>query len=147
MDIREFKRRLHEGEVKFSYTEGDGSVRNARGTLNADLMPKAVPSTKFKCMHIVYETDGIEGTIPKPPRSVTVYVPNTELNGLAPDEIDQLVGDMLTDKLNFEIKSFDMEELKSKPPKKLRDDVVFYYDLDKQGGRSFVFEKLIKVEV
>lgn len=38
--IREFKQKLFEGEVTFSYKKKDGSVREARGTLKAELLPK-----------------------------------------------------------------------------------------------------------
>ena len=38
IDIKEFKKALHEGEVEFKYTKKDGSERTARGTLNIEVM-------------------------------------------------------------------------------------------------------------
>lgn len=38
--IREFKQKLFEGEVTFSFKKKDGTVREARGTLKAELLPK-----------------------------------------------------------------------------------------------------------
>ena len=34
----EFKKKLRNGEVKFSYKKKDGSVRDARGTMKPELM-------------------------------------------------------------------------------------------------------------
>ena len=40
VNISKFKKALHDGKVKFSYTKKDGSVRDAVGTLNIDIMGK-----------------------------------------------------------------------------------------------------------
>ncbi len=40
VNISKFKKALHDGKVKFSYTKKDGSVRDAVGTLNIDVMGK-----------------------------------------------------------------------------------------------------------
>ena len=38
VNINEFKKALHKGKVKFSYIKKDGSIRDAVGTLNIDVM-------------------------------------------------------------------------------------------------------------
>lgn len=40
VNITKFKKALHDGKVKFSYTKKDGSIRDAIGTLNLDVMGK-----------------------------------------------------------------------------------------------------------
>lgn len=45
--IREFKQKLLEGEVTFSFKKKDGTIREARGTLKADLFPN-VKTTESK---------------------------------------------------------------------------------------------------
>ena len=40
VNISEFKKALHEGKVKFSYVKKDGSIIDAVGTLNIDVMGK-----------------------------------------------------------------------------------------------------------
>lgn len=38
VNIPKFKKALHDGKVKFSYTKKDNSIRDAVGTLNIDVM-------------------------------------------------------------------------------------------------------------
>ena len=38
INIDDFKKALHEGKVKFSYTKKNGDLREAQGTLNLDIM-------------------------------------------------------------------------------------------------------------
>ena len=38
--VKKLKEELHNGEVKFSYYKKDGSVREARGTLNPNIYGK-----------------------------------------------------------------------------------------------------------
>lgn len=40
MNITDFKNDLKNGEVNFTYKKKDGTIREARGTLKADLLPK-----------------------------------------------------------------------------------------------------------
>lgn len=40
VNIPKFKKALHDGKVKFSYTKKDNSIRDAIGTLNIDVMGK-----------------------------------------------------------------------------------------------------------
>ncbi len=39
--IETLKKRLHEGEVSFTYRKKDGSTRTAKGTLNIKIIPEA----------------------------------------------------------------------------------------------------------
>lgn len=144
MTIDELKRKLHEGEVSFKYRKADGTIRDARGTLCEKLMPKVEPTRKFKCTHIVWDTEDVEGEIPKLPSRETVAIPVAELEGMSKEEVDSYVCDKLTEKHSFLIKSFDIEEAAEKPAKKLPDGNIFYYDLDKAGFRSFKFENFIE---
>ena len=42
MEIKDFKQMLRENfETKFKYTKKDGSEREARGTLNTDMVPES----------------------------------------------------------------------------------------------------------
>ena len=40
MNITDFKNDLKKGEVNFTYKKKDGTIREVRGTLKADLLPK-----------------------------------------------------------------------------------------------------------
>ena len=40
IDLDALRILLREGEVNFSFTKKDGSIRNARGTLNFDFIPE-----------------------------------------------------------------------------------------------------------
>lgn len=75
MDIKEFKESLRNGVVEFSYEKKDGTIREAKGTLNSE----------------VYGEEN-------KPKGAGSEVP---------------------------------------------DNIVKYYDLDKEGWRSFNFDKLI----
>ena len=81
----EFKKKLRDGEVKFSYKKKDGSVRDARGTMKPELMD--LPEKKSQ------------------------------------PEVDTA---------------------ERKKVRKLPEDSVFYYDLDKKGFRSFKMENFVE---
>ena len=40
MDVTEARELMRKGEVKFKYTKKDGTMREARGTLNMDIIPE-----------------------------------------------------------------------------------------------------------
>lgn len=40
-DIKNLRKKLHEGEVNFEYTKKDGTIRKARGTLDMGMIPES----------------------------------------------------------------------------------------------------------
>ena len=48
-EIKDFQKRLYDGEVEFVYTKKDGSERPARGTMNPDILRKhGIPTPEEK---------------------------------------------------------------------------------------------------
>lgn len=144
MNVKELKEKLREGEVTFKYRKTNGEIRPARGTMCEALLPKAEPVRKFKCTHIVWDTEDVEGEIPKLPSRETLTIPVVELDGMDPGEVDEYICDMLTEKHNFLIKELAVDEVLDKPAKKMPEGSVFYFDLDKNEYRSFKAENLIE---
>ena len=46
-EIRDFKRQLFAGEVKFKFKKKDGTMREARGTTCPDLLPPPPPQQEY----------------------------------------------------------------------------------------------------
>lgn len=137
------KKRLFEGVVEFTYEKSDGTVRPARGTMKADLLPKTEPMLAFKCTDIVW--DAPEGA--KLPKRKTVYVAESAAEKLSTEQLEDAIGDKLSEAGKSFAREFRYERIeKDGPAKKMPEGTVFYYDLDKGEFRSFKTDRLVSVE-
>lgn len=145
--VAKLKAELRAGEATFIYIKKDGQPRPARGTLCEALMPKKVPTRKFKIANIVWDTLEEEAkgqTIPKLFTHKTLHIPIAELEGKDPGEVDEIICEKLTELGKFTVLSLDiLEDGDDKPAKELPDTTIFYYDLDKQAFRSFDETQLV----
>lgn len=137
--IKKFREALRDGEVKFTYVKKNGEKRQARGTMKSDLLPKVEPGKKFKLVDI----ESSEGK--KVPKRMTLFIPDSKLSKF--DHASGAVSQALEEALGFEFNGsyvyFEVDET----PRKMPDDSVFYYDLDKKGFRSFNESQLTEVEL
>ena len=136
-EITKFREALRKGEVKFTYTKKDGTKRPARGTICESLLPKSEPVRKFDCSDIVWANPGDI----KLPKRATVCIAESSCND--EDGLDDVVLEALEERFGYVVESFNYEE-KQIGEKKLPEGSVFYYDLDKQGYRSFNESQLVE---
>ena len=155
MDIKEFKKMLLEGVVNFTYlkrkADGSTETRPARGTMKPDLLPKSEPIVaKFQCRDIVWDFDnwgedeGEEGDPPKLRRNVKVALTQADIDRA--ETLDDAVIEKLEQKYGRCVKELDYYEIEKadETERETPDGNVFYFDLDKNGFRSFKFENLIQ---
>ena len=155
MDIKEFKKMLLEGVVNFTYlkrkADGSTETRPARGTMKPDLLPKSEPIVaKFQCRDIVWDFDnwgegeGEEGDPPKLRRNVKVALTQADIDRA--ETLDDAVVEKLEQKYKRCVKELDYYEIEKvdETERETPDGNVFYFDLDKNGFRSFKFENLIQ---
>ena len=67
-EITKFRKALKNGEVKFSYTKKDGSLRRAVGTLCEKLLPKETSMDTYDITCIEWDacdTDSDENKLPQ----------------------------------------------------------------------------------
>lgn len=136
-EITKFREALRKGEVKFTYTKKDGTKRPARGTICESLLPKSEPVRKFDCSDIVWANPGDI----KLPKRATVCIAESSCND--EDGLDDVILEALEERFGYAVESFNYEE-KQIGEKKLPEGSVFYYDLDKQGYRSFNESQLVE---
>ena len=140
-EITKFRKALKNGEVKFSYTKKDGSLRRAVGTLCEKLLPKETSMDTYDITCIEWdasETDIDEYKLPQRCR-VKIFADTPE------DEIECELSEALTEDYGFCNNGFAYSKLEKKH-KKLPENQIFYYDLNKKEFRSFLFENFIKYE-
>ena len=136
-EIAKFRDALKNGEVKFTYTKKDGTVRRAVGTLCEKLLPKETPMDTYEITCIEWdasETDIDEYKLPQHCR-VKIFADTPE------DEIEAELSEALTEDYGFCHNGFAYSKLEKKQ-KKLHEGTIFYYDIDKQAYRSFKIAKL-----
>lgn len=136
MTIKEFKKSLKNGEVKFLFKKKDGSERLARGTLAESLMPKLNPVYSYTVIAIW--TDEPKAKEQK----FKVKVTDADIAKYGKDAIDSVIKDAIEKKFGKLPVEF---RYHADDPKTLSKDTIFYYDLDKAGYRSFKFDQLIEV--
>lgn len=142
MDIKQFKEMLFKGEVKFVYTKSDGSTRPARGTLCESLTPKSEATRKFKLTDIKWVKNNLFSG-DKLPTSMTIKIAESFIADHSADApMYNIIENALLEQFNKLADDFKFEEVQ---PKKLAEDKIFYYDLDKGGYRSFKADRLVKV--
>lgn len=155
MKIEEFKKMLLEGVVNFTYfkrkADGSTETRPARGTMKPDLLPKSEPIVaKFQCRDIVWDFDnwgegeGEEGEPPKLRRNVKVALTQADIDRA--ETLDDAVIAKLEQRYRRCVKELDYYEIEKtdEAERETPDGNVFYFDLDKNGFRSFKFENLIQ---
>ena len=139
-EIAKFREALKNGEVKFSYTKKDGTVRRAVGTLCEKLIPKETPMDTYEITCIEWdasETDIDEYKLPQRCR-VKIFADTPE------DEIEAELSEALTKTYGFCHNRFEYSKLEKKQ-KKLSAGTILYYDTEKNGYRSFNESQLVEV--
>ena len=138
-EITKFRKALKNGEVKFSYTKKDGSLRRAVGTLCEKLLPKETSMDTYDITCIEWdasETDIDEYKLPQRCR-VKIFADTPE------DEIEGELREALTEDYGFCNNGFAYSKLEKKQ-KKLPEGTIFYYDREKNGYRSFNESQLVE---
>ena len=139
-EIAKFREALKNGEVMFTYTKKDGSLRRAVGTLCEKLIPKETPMDTYEITCIQWdasETDIDEYKLPQR-RRVKIFADTPE------DEIEAELSEALTGDYGFCHNGFGYTKLEKKQ-KKLRAGTILYYDTEKNGYRSFNESQLVEV--
>ena len=138
-EITKFRKALKNGEVKFSYTKKDGSLRRAVGTLCEKLLPKETSMDTYDITCIEWdasETVIDEYKLPQHCR-VKIFADTPE------DDIECELSEALTEDYGFCHNGFAYSKLEKKQ-KKLKEGTVFYYDTEKNGYRSFNESQLVE---
>ena len=138
-EITKFREALKNGEVKFSYTKKDGSLRRAVGTLCKKLLPKETSMDTYDITCIEWdasETDIDEYKLPQRCR-VKIFADTPE------DEIEGELSEALTEDYGFCNNGFAYSKIEKKH-KKLKEGIVFYYDTEKNDYRSFNESQLVE---
>ena len=141
MDIekaKEFKHLLFEGPVKFSFTKRDGTIREALGTLNYQLVPKAEAVKRYVCWNIEWKAD--EEKAADLPSTVRVRDVPADI---AENGIKEFLKEQLVSHYGVEVKNFEFEEHSKKC---MPADSVLFYDLERGGFRSCKVESVISFE-
>ena len=112
---------LKKGVVTFEYTKKDGTVRTAKGTLNDELLPEKLPDQLSFDVNVI-DTLMQAKSIP----SLDVYAKENGLKYIGKSDSSYV----------FEPAS---------PEKELSENVVRYYDIDKDHFRSFVKENFLGI--
>ena len=139
-EIAKFREALKNGEVKFSYTKKDGTKRCAVGTLCEKLIPKETPMDTYEITCIEWdasETDIDEYKLPQRCR-LKIFADTPE------DEIEAELSEALTEDYGFSHNGFAYSKLEKKQ-KKLPKGMILYYDIEKNGYRSFNESQLVEV--
>ena len=141
-EIAKFREALKNGEVKFTYTKKDGTMRQAVGTLCEKLLPKTTPMDTYEITCIEWDLDAIEknGDVVNLPQHcrVKIFADTSE------DEIEAELSEALTEDYGFSHNGFAYSKLEKKQ-KKLPKGMILYYDIEKNGYRSFNESQLVEV--
>ena len=129
MNIDEIKKLLKENVIEFDYVKTDGTKRHAVGTMIASKLPK--PTKSYFCTDIKW--NGENHTLPTFTKITGV---DAELSN---DELVAELSDKLIERYGSTPVVFSVQAIE-RAPKKMKEGHVFYYDLEKKGGRSFLAE-------
>lgn len=132
--IKEFRKLLTEGKVEFDFTKKDGSVRHAVGTLNSKLMPQLPEKKTWLCHDIEW------------PEKMTTKPESIEIKNV-PADVDELnlrgyLEDIIIEQYGEAPFDFKFDE-KVRVPKKLPADSIYFWDLERGGGRSLKADSLL----
>lgn len=114
---------LKKGVVTFEYTKKDGTLRTAKGTLNDELLPERVPE------RITFDTAAIDALMYA--KGIDSLEDYAKENGL---EYLGVVGTLP----NFQY-SFKRAE------RKHNENLVSYYDVEKDSFRSFIKDNFLGI--
>lgn len=141
IDSVAFKHALFEGKVEFDYVKKDGTLRHAVGTMNEALLPKSDPIVaKFKVTDIVWAQSK---DAPKTKRC-TICLTQHDIDKWGEDAMDDVVRDAIELKFQFAVEEFCYwpVDMAYESERKMPEDSVFYFDIDKQAYRSFKLAQL-----
>ena len=141
-EIAKFREALKNGEVMFTYTKKDGTLRRAVGTLCEKLLPKETPIDTYEITCIQWDLDAIEknGDVVNLPQHCRVKI----FADTPKDEIEGELSEALTEAYGFCHNGFGYSKLEKKQ-KKLPKGTILYYDIEKNGYRSFNESQLVEV--
>lgn len=139
-EIAKFREALKNGEVMFTYTKKDGTLRRAVGTLCEKLIPKETPMDTYEITCIEWDASEMDIDAYNLPQycRVKIFADTPE------DEIESELSEALTQDYGFCHNGFGYSKLEKKQ-KKLPEGTIFYYDVDKEGYRSFNESQLVEV--
>jgi len=142
----DFKHALFEGKVEFDYAKADGTVRHAVGTMNEALLPKVEPIVaKFHVTDIKWAPRYNGKLVTKKlPKKCKICVTQPEIDEFGADAMDDVIIKALEKKYGayvIEFEYYDSDEY-DEEPRKMPEGSVFYFDLDKNGFRSFKLANL-----
>lgn len=139
-EIAKFREALKNGEVLFTYTKKDGTLRRAVGTLCEKLIPKETPMDTYEITCIEWDASETDIDAYKLPQycRVKIFADTPE------DEIEGELSEALTQDYGFCHNGFGYAKLEKKQ-KKLPAGTILYYDVDKEGYRSFNESQLVEV--
>lgn len=142
-EITKFREALKNGEVLFTYTKKDGTMRKAVGTLCEKLLPKEIPMDTYDITCIEWDASETDIDEYKLPQRCKIKIPADTPE----DEIEGDLSDALTEDYGFCHNGFGYSKLekKQKKQKKLPEGTIFYYDVNKKGYRSFNESQLVEV--
>lgn len=112
-DISVLKEELKKRVVTFEYTKKDGTVRTAQGTMNEEYLPEKIPNT------VSFEKDAIDSLMEA--KNIPAIDDYAKENGLKFIEL----------KDNLYIFA------PIKKERKINENLVLYYDVEKEAFRSF----------
>lgn len=128
MKQEQFAERLGNGIVHFSYRKSDGSIREAFGTVNQNLIPKYKSDKVTSLLEAVHDLSQTVSKVRQTSKNVSQF--------------DDTVFDVPMEVLEEALKPFQPKE---KRPYTQNEEWVNYYDLEKQEFRKFKFGELEKV--
>lgn len=117
-DINVLNEELHNGVVEFEYTKKDGSIRTAKGTLNDEYLPEKLPD------HIKLNCDAVN-TLMKV-KNIPSLKEYAQENGI--EYLCSQIGEDM--KMCYVFTPIKKES-------KVNEDMMTYYDVEKDAFRSF----------
>ena len=143
---------LKSGVVNFKYTKKDGSVREAKGTLNPEIIGEKYTG-KDKTTIIVTE-ENLMNVIGYKTCSDVIMMFKVEYTDMDTNETVSMERQSvvlpkdttITKELIPEILESGVENLRLYKPSKVKEGYTTYWDMDKEAFRCFSNEKLIEWE-
>lgn len=139
-EIAKFREALKNGEVKFTYTKKDGTVRYAIGTLCEKLIPKETPMDTYEITCIQWDHDDSDA------EDLPIYCRIKIFADTPEDEVEGQLSAALIDQYGHDTISFGFAKLQKKQ-KKLPVGTIFYYDFEKNEYRSFNESQLVEYAI
>ena len=142
-EIAKFREALKNGEVKFTYTKKDGTMRRAVGTLCEKLIPKTTPMDTYEITFIKWDLD-LDDLEKNDAFNLPVRCKVKIFADTPKDEIENELSEALTKTYGFCHNGFEYSKFEKKQ-KKLPEGTILYYDIEKNSYRSFNESQLVEV--